>query len=84
MIMDVSLPPDDSSSWCATCSSCCAPCAGLEQRQSAQTAGVNALPFLVEENAAEGCFGAALYQHVPFVLAEIGNQASQLAFAGRC
>ncbi len=40
--------------------------------------------FLLEENAAEGRFCAVLEQHVPFVLAEIGNQALKLVFAGGC
>ena len=48
---------------------------GLEQRQPAQTAGINAAPFLREENPAEGRFGAVLEQDVLFVLAEIGDQS---------
>src|SRR5687768_9508095 len=53
----------------------------MEQRQSAQPAGVGAGTFLLEENAAEWSFGAVLEQHVAFVLAEIGREAAALVFA---
>src|SRR5262245_18174789 len=56
--------------------------AGLEQRQSAQTAGVDAFPLLLQEQAAKGCLGAVLEQHLPLFVAEICSQGPQLVFGG--
>jgi hypothetical protein len=59
-------------------------CAGFEQRQSAQAAGIQPLPFLVEENTAERGLFAMFEQQVPLCLAEVCHKLPHLFVSGRC
>src|SRR5262249_52312328 len=49
-----------------------------EQRQPAKPARVNAVLLVVEEDSAEGRFGAVLKQHVALVVAELGGDLTAL------
>ena len=57
--------------------------AAVEQRQAAQPAGVDPVPFLIEEQAAKRGLGAMLEQHVPLLIVEIGLQFVQLGICWR-
>src|SRR5581483_322823 len=48
---------------------------GSKQRESAQTAGVNALFFVIQKAAAEGRFGAVIQKDPAFFLGKPSGQA---------
>ena len=59
-------------------------CAGLEQRQSAEAAGIQPLAFLMEEDAAERGLFAVFEQQAPLLLTEVCRKLPHLVLCGRC
>lgn len=57
-------------------------CAGLEKRQTAELAGVHAVLVVIEENTAEGSFGAMLEQHVPLFAGKTREDGGTLRLGG--
>jgi hypothetical protein len=54
----------------------------MEQRKSAEPAGEDARPLLMQEGTAKRRFGAVLEQHVPLLVGEFGDELLELSVGG--